>query len=1202
MGISPDDWERVKTLLEEALQLESRDVPAFLDRTAPDDNVRHELERLLRYRSQIAGFPSATAEQQTADIGVPHRLNSGTVLCKRFQVVRFIAAGGMGEIYEARDQELQETVAIKTIRHDLANQPAFLHRFRREVRLARQVTHPNVCRIYDLFQDSDTDGGCHFVSMEFLNGETLAERLRRSGRMKIAEALPVISEMAGALSAAHAAGILHRDFKTGNVMLVSPSHEERVRTVVTDFGLAFRFTGGSTTRDAPTQFVGTPAYMSPEQIEGRELTQASDIYALGLVMYEVVTGKTPFDATPTGLGAMRRLYEDPVPPRSYCPDLDGTLEKIILQCLERDPSNRPQNAQDVIQAVSSIGLNAKSRRTHAHDSREWAILMRQSKAKLAIVLVSLIVLATLGTFAYLHLRATPPQEVTTMPVVRRRTVAVLNLKNSASRPEATWLATALPEMLTTELAAGERLRTIPRGEVVEHMKTNPSLGDADIPSAAILSQVGKNLGADLMVLGSYVDLSGGKLRIDLHLQDSASGEILMSVKETGDEDHLFDLVNRAGAQLREKCNAGPLNTQDQTAVRAAFPSTQEAARLYAEGIAKLRVNEATAARDFLQKAVAADPNHALAHSALGAAWSLLGYDEKARLSAKSAYDLSDKLSREDRLLTEARYREASKEWDNAAANYRTLFGYFPDNLEYGLLLARSQARGGKGKEALSTVEALRRLPPPDRDDPRIDLSASEASKYLGDFKQTESFAAQAVQKARTRGAKLLLARALYQQGAAFESLSDPKSAITTVEEAARIYHAVGDRNGVASTLEVTAQALAARGDYPGALAKYNNQLTIAREIGNRRAESSALNNMALILDSQGNAEEARGMWEKAVPVFREISDKNNQATTLLNIAGIMKDEGDLRAAKKTYSEALSIFREVNNQDGIAISLTAVGTVLDGQGDSTGAKRLFEQSIALEVGARQANPSADKLIALGDALQHLGDLPNARKNYEKAVALARDGSDKDVAAFALMGLGSLELTAANFVQARKDYEEALAFRNELGEKDNAAATRVAIAELAIEEGHPEAAEGPAREAREDLHRGRKSDDQIAATIVLVNALLAEGKTDEALKELGKAAPTAARSQTLSVQLAFSLVSARAKGVSKQLPAAKNLVTNAQVKATKSGYIGYQLESLLALEEIELKSGKSGASRTRLGQLEKKAKEKGFELIAHKVAAL
>jgi serine/threonine protein kinase/tetratricopeptide (TPR) repeat protein/TolB-like protein len=821
---------------------------------------------------------------------------------------------------------------------------------------------------------------------------------------------------------------------------------------------------------------------------------------------------------------------------------------------------------------------------------------KRKKLSLGVVAAGVIVALMVGGFLYFR----HPLRISTQPPLKqRRTVAVLNFKNATSRPESAWLSTALPEMLTTELAAGEKLRTITGDEVAQMMNLSPP--NSDSLTAQTSSQVGKSLGADLVVVGSYVVLPGGKLRLDLHLQDVAAGETLLSVNETGEQDDLFDLVSHAGAQLREKCGVGQVNPQDEAGVRAALPSNPEASRFYAEGLAELRVGDAIAARDLLQKAVAADPTHALAHSALAAAWALLGYDEKARLSSKSAYELSASLSREDRLLTEARYRETTKEWGAAAESYRALFKFFPDDLEYGLLLAGAQMHGGKGKEALATVESLRRLPPPAGSDPRIDLAASEAWRSLGDFKQGQAFAKRAAQEARTQNAKLLLARALYLQGSILENLGDPNGAMAAVEESGRIYQSVGDRNGLASTIEVTGQVLEDRGDYPGALGKFNDELAVAREVGNRRAESSALNNMALVLSQQGDAEQARKMYEKAGSIFREISDHSNYAMTLINIAGIKQNEGDLAGAKKTYDEVHTLFSEINDQNGIALSLTGIGTVLDGQGDSAGAKKVLEQAIALDL-AGQTNPSTDKLIGLGDALQHLGDLPGARKKYEDALALARAAGDKRVAAYALAGLGSLALTAADFAQARKDYEDALASRNDLGEKDNIAATRVALAELAIEEGHPGAAEGPAREARDEFQRAHRSDDQITASTILVGALLAEDEKEEAIREAGKTAPLATKSQNLSVQLAFTLARARAEAASQEMGAAKTILKEALAKATRSGYVGDQLESRLALEEIEVKSGKSAASRARLEQLQKDAKEKGFDLIARNASKL
>jgi tetratricopeptide (TPR) repeat protein len=1116
-----------------------------------------------------------------------------------YRVLEQIGAGGMGLVFLASDQQLERDVAIKVLPPGMLADEAARKRFRREALTLAKLNHPNIGTVYEFGSQNELD----FLVMEYVGGVAVDAKLS-SGPLPQKDVLRLGFQLADGLASAHEHGVIHRDLKPANLRLTQDN-----RLKILDFGLA-QFVrqesdlGITASISETTQVTGTLPYMSPEQLRGELTDQRTDIWSAGAVLYELVTGRRPFafSQVPRLIDAI--LNKPPETPSALNPAISPGLEMAIIKCLDKDPERRYQSARElrvdlerlsmpVSQAISAAILAA---------APVSAPAQTRTKIRLVAVLAGVIVALMFGALLYLYFRGKPPGEVTTKPLTRRRTVAVLDFRNSTSRPESAWLSTALPEMLTTELAAGEKLRTITRDDVAQLMKTSVSLPDSDTLAAQALSQVGKTLGADLVVLGSYVALSGGKLRVDLRLQDVVSGETLISVPETGDESDLFDLVSRAGAQLREKCGVGPLNSQDQAGVRAAFPSTPEASKLYAEGLAKLRVSDAIAARDLLQQAVAADPNHALAHSTLAAAWTLLGYDEKARQSAKNAYDLSASLSREERLLVEARYRETSKEWDNAAESYRTLFGFFPDNLEYGLLLARAQMRGGKGKESLATVESLRRQPPPAGEDPRIDLAASEGWQSLGDFKQGEAFAAQAANKARKQNAKLILARALYEQGSAFESLNDAKDAMAAVDEASRTYQAVGDRYGLASTLEVTGQVLLDHGDYPGALGKFDAELAIAREVGNRKAESSALNNTALVLNQQGDAEGARKMWEEALSVFREVSDKNNYAMTLINIAGISQDEGDLAGAKKTYDQALALCREINDQNGIALSLTGIGTALDGQGDSTAAKKTLEQAVALDLAGGQANPSIDKLIDIGDALQHLGDLPGARKSYSDALRLARAASDKSMTAYALMGLGALELKAADFVQARKDYEESQALRSDLGEKDNIAITRVAIAELAIEEGHPDAAEGPVREAYEEFQQAHKSANQIAAAVVLVRALLAEGKSAEALKEIEKAAAIAGRTQNLAVQLEFSLARARAMAASSRIATAKTILSEASAKAAKAGYAGYQLEFRLAIEEVELKSGKSAASRARLEQLQKDAREKGFHLIARKAAAL
>ena len=303
-------------------------------------------------------------------------------------------------------------------------------------------------------------------------------------------------------------------------------------------------------------------------------------------------------------------------------------------------------------------------------------------------------------------------------------------------------------MLTTELGAGDQLRMV-SSEEVANLNASLALLNGGTLSKDTLSKVRQNLGADVVVLGSYSDLgkqSGGQIRLDLRLQDTAAGETVATLSETGTEAGLFSLVARAGAHLRGRLAVPVLSSDQAEGVLASLPSDTEAARFYAEGLERLRQFDALAARDFLEQSIHADPAYALAHSALAEAWSKLGYEGKATTEAKKSFELSDKLPRKDRLFIEARYRGMNKEWDKALELYRTLFDFFPDDIEYGLHLADAQTQAGKRTDALATIQSLRKLPSPAKDDARIDLA--EAMNYirLGQHSLARGPAVRAVEK------------------------------------------------------------------------------------------------------------------------------------------------------------------------------------------------------------------------------------------------------------------------------------------------------------------------------------------------------------------------------------------------------------------------------------------------------------------------
>jgi hypothetical protein len=271
----------------------------------------------------------------------------GTTIAGRYRIVSPLGKGGMGEVYRAEDLKLGQTVALKFLPRSLAQSENALERFTREVRLARQVSHPNVCRVFDIGEITDSENvgerTVHtFLTMEFVDGEDLASLMRRIGRLPPDKAVEIGRQLCAGLAAAHEHSIIHRDLKPANIMLDGRGH---VR--ITDFGLA----GLAAEIKGDAARAGTPAYMSPEQFGGGELSAKSDLYSLGLVLYEIFTGKRPFDAPTMEEMARLRDRSAPTAPSQFVKELDPLIERVILRCLEKDPAKRPASALQVAAAL-----------------------------------------------------------------------------------------------------------------------------------------------------------------------------------------------------------------------------------------------------------------------------------------------------------------------------------------------------------------------------------------------------------------------------------------------------------------------------------------------------------------------------------------------------------------------------------------------------------------------------------------------------------------------------------------------------------------------------------------------------------------------------------------------------------------------------------------------------------------------------------
>ncbi len=399
--LTAENFRRIREVFESALDHPREERRAFIEKACHGDGaLLQEVERMLAAESgsdklldRVA--PVAAAVQVPAPPIRPSpadRFRTGEVFARRFRIVNVVGRGGMGEVYRAEDLVLGQSVALKFLPESAKGNLNRLARFYDEVRLARQITHPNICRVYDI---GEADGQT-YLSMEYIDGEDLGSLLRRIGRLPVDKAVEFARKLCAGLASAHNKGVLHRDLKPGNIMI--DSHGE-VR--ITDFGLA----AVAGQLDGMEVRNGTPAYMAPEQLAGREVTEQSDLYALGLVLYEMFTGKAPFQAGTLAEFLRLRQENRVTNPSTLVPDIDPAVQRAILRCLDPEPKKRPASAitlaaslpgGDPLAEALAAGETPSPEMVAAAGSTE-GISVRSAVVCLALILVGLVAAVVLGS-------------------------------------------------------------------------------------------------------------------------------------------------------------------------------------------------------------------------------------------------------------------------------------------------------------------------------------------------------------------------------------------------------------------------------------------------------------------------------------------------------------------------------------------------------------------------------------------------------------------------------------------------------------------------------------------------------------------------------------------------------------------------------------------------------------------------------------
>jgi eukaryotic-like serine/threonine-protein kinase len=791
-------------------------------------------------------------------------------------------------------------------------------------------------------------------------------------------------------------------------------------------------------------------------------------------------------------------------------------------------------------------------------------------AVIAIAAIAVAVLSLAEPSRHNAERASTTPDAIPAPVKPRYSIAVLGFKNLSGRADDEWVSAALAEMLTTELSGDGQLRIV-SGEDVHRIESDLKVQPEQTLAKPTLTQIRNRVGADLTVSGSYVEVGrepNRQIRLDLRLQDTVVGETIFSSAVTGRTQELFALVSRSGSELRSKLGTAELTTSEQAENQAALPSTPETARLYSQGLVKLRKFDAPAAQKILTKAVAGDPNFALGHSALASAWSALGYDEKAKTEARRALDLSSNLTRQEHLMIAAQYSELTRDWDQSVVTYKELFALFPDSVDYGVRLASAQTSAGKGNDALGTLAKLRKLPAPGSQDPQIDLAGAAVQESLGNFQQELDASSRAIQNGEALDERLLIARSWIRKSWALRRLGQTPDAAQGLLEAKRIFAEAGDIQGVASTLHLMGGAESEQGDFAPAARSYQEAIAIFRQIGDRRALAMSINGLAIVQYERGDLSVAKTLYEQYHDIEQEVGSKINAAGALGNIANVDDAQGDLAEARKLNEDSLKTFAEVGDQRAMGTALGNLALILCEQGDLSGAREKFNQALDItrKIGCQRG--VAYDLAGLSDILRAQGDLAAAEEQQQASLTI----------------------------------------RNQLGEKHNMAANRLSLAVLALEERKPADARTLASEAAVEFEKDKSPDDEAAAEEVVARSFLAQGKLSEGQAAIDRTGGVARRTSNLPLTFDISATSARIKIARKNPPNPSSVVTaekeleSSLATAHKCGYLEYEYKLDLALGEIEFESGDAREGRARLEALVIDATKRGFGLIARDAAAI
>jgi serine/threonine protein kinase/tetratricopeptide (TPR) repeat protein len=597
----------------------------------------------------------------------------GRVL-SHYRILDELSRGGMGVVYRAVDTRLNREVAIKVLPPELVADRERKERFAQEAQAAAALEHPHIAVIYEI----DEAEGVTFIVMELIRGEKLRDRIAREP-LPAGRAIELATEIAEGLSCAHDRGIVHRDLKSANVMLTDEGHVK-----IIDFGLAklllpVAHEGGETATAQrhgtdPGVVLGTVSYMSPEQARGAKVDQRSDVFSFGVLLYEMLARKLPFQG-PSTVETLNAILRD-APPRLDSresgggPETSAELQRILDKCLAKDPSDRYQTMKDVV-----VDLRSVRRRVDSGSVAPVSGGRRRSRW-IPTVVGAAVLLAAGAILFYAVSRDEPVSR--DAPPAARPSIAVLYFENVTGDPSLDWLRTGLTDMLVTDLSQSPQLQVLSTDRLYQILKEMNRL-DERVTSLEVVDEVAERAGAGTILLGSFMK-AGDSIRINLRIQEAGSGRILTSERVEGiGESSLFPMVDDLTRRVREKLDVRSGTAALDRGLEEVTTSSIEAYRLYAEGLGLHFQLKEVESIPLFEKAIEIDPTFAMALARLSIVHSNMGHEKEAEEYGSRAVALADRLPLRERYYIEGNHYSSHQEtWGRAIEAYEKALEIFPD--------------------------------------------------------------------------------------------------------------------------------------------------------------------------------------------------------------------------------------------------------------------------------------------------------------------------------------------------------------------------------------------------------------------------------------------------------------------------------------------------------------------------------------------